>query len=193
MVWGIKLNRKNVAPAFYQGEQNKFGYVNGSYRDEIVRDSEGNQIYYLHGNKIATLNEKDNTLTVTDAGWQTKTTKDRLNRLLSERAIGQIIQEKGKWYIVREGKRFDWRGSETFKLDNPEANLQLSDMKAKRMSNTKEVYVVQGNYGSGWEDVTEEDKYSEGKERLKEYRENEGDMYAHRLITRRVPIQGGQN
>lgn len=52
---------------------------------------------------------------------------------------------------------------------------------------TKEVYVIQGNYGQGWEDVTEEDKYFEGKERLKEYNENEPE-YPHRKIVRRVKI-----
>lgn len=48
-------------------------------------------------------------------------------------------------------------------------------------------YVVQGNYGfgHGWEDVCSETKYSEARERLKEYRENQPGPY--RLITRRVP------
>ena len=57
-----------------------------------------------------------------------------------------------------------------------------------RPSKTRRVFVVQGNYGSRWEDVTEEDVYAEGRARLKEYRENEP-QYAHRLITRRVPRQ----
>ena len=49
---------------------------------------------------------------------------------------------------------------------------------------TVDVYVVQGHYGFGWEDLTEEDSRSEGLARLREYRANE--QYAHRLITRRV-------
>lgn len=46
------------------------------------------------------------------------------------------------------------------------------------------LHVVQGNYGQGWEDVTAEEKRSEARARLREYRENEP-QYAHRLIRRR--------
>lgn len=50
---------------------------------------------------------------------------------------------------------------------------------------TKDVYVVQGNYGQGWEDVFESEDRKDAKDRLKEYNENEKE-YAHKLITRRV-------
>ena len=50
---------------------------------------------------------------------------------------------------------------------------------------TKDVYVVQGNYGQGWEDVFESEDRKDAKDRLKEYNENEKE-YSHRLITRRV-------
>ena len=52
---------------------------------------------------------------------------------------------------------------------------------------TKPEYVVQGNYGYGWEDLTASDSSSEAKADLKAYRENELGV-AHRLITRRVPV-----
>lgn len=55
-----------------------------------------------------------------------------------------------------------------------------------RQPKTRRLFVVQGNYDMGWEDVTAEDTRSEALERLREYRQNET-MYAHRLITRRVP------
>jgi len=58
--------------------------------------------------------------------------------------------------------------------------------KPKRQPKTREVFVVQGNYGRGWEDVTEETSYWGGRNRLKEYRDNES--YPHRIITRRVPF-----
>lgn len=47
-------------------------------------------------------------------------------------------------------------------------------------------HVVQGRYpgGRGWEDVTVEESYSEGKKRLREYNENE--PYPHRMIRRRM-------
>lgn len=56
---------------------------------------------------------------------------------------------------------------------------------AKKTPKTREVYVVQGNYGR-WEDVSMETSYIVGRKRKKEYDENETN-YAHRLITRRVP------
>lgn len=52
---------------------------------------------------------------------------------------------------------------------------------------TKPEYIVQGNYGYGWEDLTASDNPLEAKADLKAYRENELGV-AHRLITRRVPV-----
>lgn len=46
------------------------------------------------------------------------------------------------------------------------------------------IFVIQGNYGQGWEDLTEETLYSEAHDRLREYNENEKG-YSHRLIRRR--------
>jgi hypothetical protein len=45
----------------------------------------------------------------------------------------------------------------------------------KRVRKTRDVWVVQGNYGygQGWEDVTAEETRDEIKQRLREYRENE--------------------
>lgn len=55
---------------------------------------------------------------------------------------------------------------------------------------TKDVRVIQGNYGygHGWEDVCEEYSFREGKCRLKEYRENERGI-PFRMITRRERIE----
>ena len=57
---------------------------------------------------------------------------------------------------------------------------------AKANPKTRVDIVVQGNYGSGWEDVTAEEKWTEARQRLKEYNENEPNP--HRIITRRVKI-----
>ncbi len=51
-----------------------------------------------------------------------------------------------------------------------------------------DVYIVQGNYGQGWEDLTAETSWKEAKARLHEYNENELG-YAHRRITRKVKIK----
>lgn len=52
---------------------------------------------------------------------------------------------------------------------------------------TKDVYVLQGNYGCGWESVLEEDKRKDAMERLKEYRENQP-QYPLKVIKKRVHI-----
>jgi len=55
---------------------------------------------YLHGNLIAWVN-KDNGLTVFDGGWQTNTTKSRLNALCDEFCLrGECIFQKDfAWYV----------------------------------------------------------------------------------------------
>ncbi len=53
---------------------------------------------------------------------------------------------------------------------------------------TQDEYIVQGNYGQGWEDLTAENTYKEIKDRLKEYNENERE-YPHRWIKRRIKIE----
>lgn len=55
---------------------------------------------------------------------------------------------------------------------------------------TTDEFVIQGNYGQGWEDVTTETTYKEARKRLKEYNENER-QYAHKLIKRRIKISIG--
>ena len=56
-----------------------------------------------------------------------------------------------------------------------------------RNPRTKQVYVLQGNYGYGWDDLVEYDmgEYQNAKADYKSYAENE--RYPHRIITRRVP------
>ena len=52
---------------------------------------------YLHGNHIATVGD---TLDICDAGWQTVTTKSRLNALLNEFAEGcYLFQRNFDWFL----------------------------------------------------------------------------------------------
>ena len=67
-----------------------------------------------------------------------------------------------------------------------------------RVGKTKEIKVLQGNYGYGWDDLIEYDvkdfngnildMNKEIKNDLRDYRENERDA-SHRVITRRVPVE----
>ena len=52
---------------------------------------------HLHGNHIATVGD---TLQICDAGWQTVTTKSRLNALLNEFADGcYVFQRNFDWFL----------------------------------------------------------------------------------------------
>lgn len=55
-----------------------------------------------------------------------------------------------------------------------------------KTSKTELMHVVQGNYGHGWEDLTQSTDYKEAKANLKDYRDN--DPSPTRLIKRRVKL-----
>ena len=55
---------------------------------------------FLHGNHIASLDTASNHLTIKDGGWQSVTTKSRLNALLDEFAPSMgIFQKDWIWYL----------------------------------------------------------------------------------------------
>ncbi len=75
---------------------------------------------HLHGHYIASWCPETETLTIRDAGWQSVTTKSRLNALLSTFAPAfGIRQANFKWLLlVWNGTAFnvrDWSGSAGFK------------------------------------------------------------------------------
>ena len=56
---------------------------------------------FLHGNHIATLCKISMDLILFDGGWQSVTTKSRLNALLDEFGGGdRVIQKDFAWYLV---------------------------------------------------------------------------------------------
>jgi hypothetical protein len=59
-----------------------------------------------------------------------------------------------------------------------------------RVRKTKDIWVVQGNYGygHGWEDVTAAETWKEAKQNIREYRENESGV-PFRVIRRRERIE----
>lgn len=71
------------------------------------------QGYWLHGNKIAQRDE-DGTLWLTDCGWQTNTTKERLNGILDLACAGMYLyQLKGIWRVFNRTTKmsYEWPGS----------------------------------------------------------------------------------
>ena len=55
---------------------------------------------YLHGNHIASLDTATNALTIKDGGWQSVTTKSRLNAILDEFVPSMgIFQKDWTWFL----------------------------------------------------------------------------------------------
>ena len=55
---------------------------------------------FIHGNHIASLDTATHALTIKDGGWQSVTTKSRLNALLDEFAPSMgIFQKDWVWYL----------------------------------------------------------------------------------------------
>ena len=71
-----------------------------SANTRVEFDAETNEsTVYLHSNKIAVVG--DDFVQIFDGGWQSTTTKSRLNAILKEHAIkGECVFQKDfKWYV----------------------------------------------------------------------------------------------
>ena len=71
----------------------------------VITENDGGTIgaeshVYLHGNHIATYTHKIKELQLFDGGWQSNTTKSRLNALCYEFAIGfGVFQKNWEWFV----------------------------------------------------------------------------------------------
>jgi hypothetical protein len=133
-------------------------------------------------------------------GWQDWVeVNNQINKTLDDNKVSAKVGSLAGKFKVRDGTtkytEDDWQdlaGENVGSIMNPIRRENMwtkapeKEKKAPKIPKTKEEFVIQGNYGSGWEDVTSEDKWSEAKARLREYQENEP-QYAHRRITRRIP------
>ena len=66
-------------------------------------------IVKLHGNHIATITM--DTLTLFDGGWQSNTTKSRLNALINEFTDGTkngVFQKNWSWFVMNNGATSDF-------------------------------------------------------------------------------------
>jgi hypothetical protein len=87
----------------------------------VTNDGHGRSEMFLHDNLIAVYiyTEKDGkaerTLHISDAGWETVTTKERLNGLLHVAVPGWSIYQKDyAWYLTNGHSTLNWTGSVTF-------------------------------------------------------------------------------
>lgn len=82
---------------------------------EVTYDLGNNQVViYLHRNLIAYVDNDVFNLYLSDAGYRTKTTKSRLNAILSSYDLGKIYSKKYQWYLNNE----EWTGSKEFEITN---------------------------------------------------------------------------
>ena len=71
----------------------------------VITEDDGGTIgaeshVYLHGNHIATYTHKIKELQLFDGGWQSNTTKSRLNALCYEFAMGfGVFQKNWNWFV----------------------------------------------------------------------------------------------
>mgnify|MGYP003331041704 CR=1 FL=1 len=66
---------------------------------QVTTDSNGDSSVYLHGHRIATVHS-NNDITLSSCGWETVTTKSRLNAILDTFLHGaSIFQKDWQWYF----------------------------------------------------------------------------------------------
>ena len=78
-----------------------------SANTSVVIDDNNAAYVYLHGNHIATI-DNDN-VTLFDGGWQSNTTKSRLNAISQEFAYGVgVFQKQWEWFVCNQNKTVDF-------------------------------------------------------------------------------------
>ena len=67
---------------------------------------------YLHGHQIATVDHNTQAVKLSSCGWQTVTTKSRLNAILQEVKYGcSVFQKQFDWYLSTNNQTVDfWDG-----------------------------------------------------------------------------------
>ena len=72
----------------------------GSNTTVSYNDSTNCSSVYLHGHQIATLDHSTNALKLSSCGYETVTTKSRLNAILEEVKYGcKVFQKKFEWFV----------------------------------------------------------------------------------------------
>ena len=69
---------------------------------------------YLHDNLIAEYNYCNETLSISNAGWRSNTTKSRLNAIINEFLDGTkngVYQKDHCWYVTDHGRDYDFDSS----------------------------------------------------------------------------------
>lgn len=75
-----------------------------SCRDEVISFSNGKRNYYLWNSHIFTVT-KENAVMFSFAGYNTNTTKSRINALLSHYTTAKIMQKNYELFFCFEGEK----------------------------------------------------------------------------------------
>ena len=108
-------NMRKIESQMCAAVQSNIDWKSGN--TEVTIDKETNtSSVYLHGNLIATVT--DNDMTIYDGGWQSVTTKSRLNALCDYFCIAGegVFQKDFKWFV----RKFVGQSSITGKVFNVE-------------------------------------------------------------------------
>lgn len=81
-----------------------------------------------------------------------------------------------------EDEETDTEDEETDTVD------ESKEIKQEAPRKTRDVYVLMGNYGYGWDELVTYDNYSDAKEDYKTYEENEPEAQ-HKIVRKREPIE----
>ena len=98
----IRVNKTESILRKIESQMNAAIHANKCWKSgntEVVTNC-GVSTVYLHGNKIALVD--DTSLTIFDGGWQSNTTKSRLNALINEFCNGftdGVFQKDFLWFI----------------------------------------------------------------------------------------------
>ena len=101
----MRVIEKNMNAAIRNGKDFRSG--NTSVTHSINTAGQREAIIKLHGNHIATV--MNDTMLLFDGGWQTVTTKSRLNAMLDEFAAGTgVIQRNFEWFVTYKNLKEDF-------------------------------------------------------------------------------------
>ena len=85
------------------------GNWSGSNTTVVYNDSSNCSSVYLHGHQIATLDHNTNALKLDSCGYETVTTKSRLNAILEEVKYGcKVFQKNWNWFVSYQGTTTDF-------------------------------------------------------------------------------------
>tara|TARA_B100001109_G_scaffold13609_1_gene10156 strand:+ start:2439 stop:2780 length:342 start_codon:yes stop_codon:yes gene_type:complete len=87
---------------------NKGNWKNSNTEVEFNENTNCSHVF-LHGHNIATVDHATKSVKLSSCGWETVTTKSRLNAILQEVKTGfSIFQKQFEWFLNGQGKTVDF-------------------------------------------------------------------------------------